>query len=52
MKNREYTLSTTMVSTDSLLEVANIRSKGIQAVSLTSETSKGEKSEVIIFFMS
>lgn len=49
MKNRDYIPLTLLPFIDIHAEVANLRSKGISAVSLTSETSKGEKTQVSTF---
>lgn len=48
MKNRNHISLPVLFSTDIPVEVTNLRSKGISAASLTSETTKGEKSEVSI----
>ena len=48
MTNRDYIPFCVLFYTNVPAEVTNLRSKGISAVSLTSETSKGEKSEVSI----
>lgn len=49
MKNRNYIPLHVLFSANIPAEVTNLRSKGIPAVSLTSETTKGEKTEVPIF---
>ena len=49
MKNRDYIPLTIFLSVNIPAEITNLRSKGISAISLTSETTKGEKSEVSIF---
>ena len=48
MKNRDCIPLPVLFFTNIHAEVTNLRSKGISAVSLTSETNKGEKSEVSI----
>lgn len=46
MKNRDYISFPVFCYTNILAEVTNLRGKGVSSVYLTSETSKGEKSEV------